>query len=99
MTDPETLASAVSVSPVQEEGQIVGYRVAPGPDRAAFDTFGFQQGDIVTAVNGLALSDASNSIKLYQMMKEATEATFDIQREGGNVTLSVDLIQPLTGCP
>ena len=92
--NPETLASAMSVSPVQEEGQIVGYRVAPGPDRAAFDTFGFQQGDIVTAVNGLALSDASNSIKLYQMMKEATEATFDIQREGGNVTLSVDLSSP-----
>ena len=42
----------------------------------------------------LALSDASNSIKLYQMMKEATEATFDIQREGGNVTPSVDLSSP-----
>lgn len=89
--NPEALASAVSVSPVREEGQIVGYRVAPGQDRAAFDTFGFQEGDIVTAVNGLVLSDASNSIKLYQMMREATEATFDIQREGGNVTLSVNL--------
>ena len=92
--NPETLASAVSVSPVQEGGQIVGYRIAPGKDRAAFDTFGFQQGDIVTAVNGLALSDVSNSIRLYEMMKEATEATFDIQREGGNVTLSVDLSSP-----
>lgn len=92
--NPETLASAVSVSLVQEDGQIVGYRVAPGSDRAAFDTFGFQQGDIVTAVNGLVLSDASNSVKLYQMMKEATEATFDIQRESGNVTLSVDLSSP-----
>lgn len=84
---------------MQEEGQIVGYRVAPGPDRAAFDTFGFQQGDIVTAVNGLALSDASNSIKLYQMMKEATEATFDIRKRGWQRYPQRRFIQPLTGCP
>ena len=48
----------------------------------------------MTAVNGLALSDASNSIKLYQMMKDATLATFDINRDDGSVTISVDLAGP-----
>ena len=92
--NPESLASVVSVSPVREEDRIVGYRIAPGADRAAFDAFGLQRGDIVTAVNGLALSDASNTVKLYQLMKDATDATFDIERDGGTVTVSVDLARP-----
>ena len=91
---PESLASVVSVSPVQEGDRVVGYRIAPGADRVAFDTFGFQPGDIVTAVNGLALSDASNTVKLYQTMKDATQATFDIERDGGTVTVNVDLASP-----
>ena len=58
------------------------------------DNFGFQSGDIVTAVNGLALSDAINTLKLYQTMKDATQASFDIERDGGTVTVSVDLASP-----
>lgn len=91
---PESLASVVSVSPVREGERVVGYRIAPGADRVAFDAFGFQTGDIVTAVNGLALSDASNTVKLYQTMKDATQAAFDIERDGGNVTVNVDLASP-----
>ena len=91
---PESLASVVSVSPVRDGDRMVGYRIAPGADRAAFDTFGFQSGDIVTAVNGLALSDASNTVKLYQTMKDATQASFDIERDGGTVTVNVDLASP-----
>ena len=91
---PESLASVVSISPVREGDRVVGYRIAPGADRAAFDTFGFQSGDIVIAVNGLALSDASNTVKLYQTMKDATQASFDIERDGGTVTVSVDLASP-----
>jgi general secretion pathway protein C len=73
---------------------VIGYRLAPGADRVAFEAFGFQTGDIVTAVNGLALSDASNTVKLYQTMKDATQASFDIERDGGNVTINVDLASP-----
>ena len=91
---PESLASVISVSPVREGDRVVGYRIAPGADRAAFNTFGFQSGDIVTAVNGLALSDASNTVKLYQTMKDATQASFDIERDGGTLTVNVDLASP-----
>ena len=91
---PESLAQVVSIAPVRDSDGIVGYRITPGQDSAAFDAFGFKSGDVVTAVNGLALSDASNSIKLYQMMKDAKLATFDINRDDGVVTISVDLASP-----
>jgi general secretion pathway protein C len=88
---PEALASLLTVSPVQTDGTITGYRISPSKERAAFDALGFQTGDVVTAVNGLSLSDTTNTMKLYTLMKKATEASFDITREGGNVTISVDL--------
>ncbi len=92
--NPESLAAAVTVAPVREGDRIVGYRIAPGADPTAFEVLGFESGDIVTAVNGLALGDASNTIKLYQFMRDADEATFDIKRGGGTVTISVDLASP-----
>jgi general secretion pathway protein C len=85
------LASLLTVSPVQADGAIIGYRISPSKERAAFDALGFKTGDVVTAVNGLSLSDTTNTLKLYTLMKEATEATFDMTREGGNVTINVDL--------
>ena len=88
---PEALASLLTVSPVQSDGAIIGYRISPSKERAAFDALGFKTGDVVTAVNGLSLSDTTNTLKLYTLMKEATEATFDMTREGGNVTINVDL--------
>ena len=91
---PESLARVVSISPVREEGSVSGYRVAPGADRDAFNATGFQSGDVVKAVNGLALSDASNTLKLYQLMKDANQATFELERNGESVTLSVDLASP-----
>ncbi|MEK9988570.1 MAG: type II secretion system protein GspC [Halieaceae bacterium] len=91
---PETLAQVVSIAPVRDGGSVTGYRVMPGADRAAFDATGFKSGDVVTAVNGLALSDASNTLKLYQMMKDADQATFELDRNGESVTLSVDLASP-----
>ncbi len=92
--NPESLADVVSVAPVRSGDRIAGYQIAPGKNREAFDAFGFKSGDIVTAVNGLALSDASNTVKLYQMMKDASEAAFEIERDGGNVTINVDLANP-----
>ena len=91
---PETLTQVVSIAPVREGGSVTGYRVMPGADRAAFDATGFQSGDVVTAVNGLALSDASNTLKLYQLMKDVEQATFELDRNGESVTLSVDLASP-----
>ena len=78
---------------VSNENGIYGYRVAPGTDAKAFETLGFQSGDIVTAVNGLDLGDPANTISLYQTMRDATEATFDIQRGESSLTLSVSLGQ------
>lgn len=89
--DPQSLAGLVSISAVQAEGGLKGYRVAPGKDAAQFTALGFRTGDIVTAVNGYALSDPTNTVRLYQLMRDATGATFEVEREGSPVSISVSL--------
>jgi len=91
--EPESLARTLKVSAVNDENGIYGYRVAPGSDATVFKALGFESGDIVTAVNGLDLSDPANTVSLYQSMRDATEATFELKRGDTMLTLSVSLGQ------
>ena len=90
-SDPQSLAGLVSISAVQSDGGLKGYRVAPGRDAEQFTALGFKSGDIVTAVNGYTLSDPTNTVRLYQLMRDATDATFEIERDGSPVSISVSL--------
>ena len=90
-SDPQSLAGLVSISAVQSDGGLKGYRVAPGRDTAQFTALGFKAGDIVTAVNGYVLSDPTNTVRLYQLMRDATDATFEVERDGSPVSISVSL--------
>lgn len=90
-SDPEMLADLVQVQAVQGPEGLRGYRVAPGKNAQEFMALGFQSGDVVTAVNDLPLSDPGNGVRLYSLMREASEARFTIERDGSEMTLSVDL--------
>ena len=90
-SNPQSLAGLVSISAVQSDGGLKGYRVAPGRDAEQFTALGFKAGDIVTAVNGYTLSDPTNTVRLYQLMRDATDATFEIERDGSPVSISVSL--------
>lgn len=89
--NPQSLSEVVQVAAVRDDNGLRGYRVSPGKNAGQFSAMGFRPGDVVTAVNGLPLSDPANTVRLYQMMREATEATFDIERDGGTTSLSVSL--------
>lgn len=89
--DPQSLAEVVTVSAVRENGELLGYRVAPGKDQAQFAQLGFKPGDMVTSVNGIALNDPANTVRLYQAMRSASEAVFDLERDSQQLTITVSL--------
>ena len=89
--DPGSLADVVRITAVREGGSLRGYRVAPGRESEQFASLGFQPGDLVTSVNGMALDDPANTMRLYQTMRSATEAVFGIERDGRPVQLAVSL--------
>jgi general secretion pathway protein C len=89
--NPQSLARLVQVAAVRDEQGIRGYRVSPGQDAAQFRALGFQPGDVITSVNGLSLSDPANTVRLYQMMRDARDATIEVERNGSTTSLSVSL--------
>ncbi len=89
--NPQSLAEVVSVNAVRENGELLGYRIVPGVKREQFERLGFKAGDLVTSINGIALDDPANTMRLYQTMRNAPEAVFELQRGGAPVTLSVSL--------
>lgn len=92
--NPQSLAQVVNIAAVREEGQLRGYRVSAGRDAEQFAAMGFQSNDIVTGVNGIRLSDPGKAMELYRVMRTAKEASFDVLRDGQEVTLVVGLGEP-----
>lgn len=86
-----TLSEILTITPAQQNGQLVGYRLSPGNRLKDFMQLGFRENDVVTAVNGIALSDAGNLPQLYGLMNSAGDVSFSLLREGQPVTLQVTL--------
>jgi general secretion pathway protein C len=89
--NPQSLADVVSVNAVRDNGELRGYRLSPGKDKAQFAQLGFKAGDLVTSVNGISLDDPANTMRLYQTMRTASEAVFEIERGDQPVSISVSL--------
>lgn len=87
----ESLADVVKVSLKREAGEVVGFEVRPGRDRGVFDAMGLQAGDVVTAVNGTALTDTRVAVDVARGLREARSATLTILRNGQEETLEVSL--------
>ena len=90
-SNPQSLAQVVSITPVREGTELTGYRVRAGRDAEQFKALGFEANDIVTGVNGIRLSDPGKAMELYRVMRTASEASFDVLRNGTEVTLVVGL--------
>lgn len=89
--NPQSLAEVVTVSAVREGSTLQGYRVSPGKDQEQFAQLGFKPGDVITAINGVSLDNPANTMVLYNSMRNAQEAVFELQREDQQHTLSVNL--------
>jgi general secretion pathway protein C len=89
--NPQSLAEVVNVSAVRENGALLGYRVSPGKDQEQFAQLGFKMGDVVTSVNGVSLDNPTNTMVLFNDMRSAKEAVFELKRDGQALTLSVNL--------
>ncbi len=91
MNNPQEAMRLINAQPVMDGGQLKGYRVSPGRDRALFSSVGLRPGDIVTSVNGIALNDMSQMGALFQQLSSAARLDVTIERRGQQTQLSLAL--------
>jgi general secretion pathway protein C len=87
------LTDILRLAPHVQEGQVVGFRVNPGRDRAAFEALGLQPGDVVTDINGTVLDDPSQGLQVFQSLGETTQANVTVLRDGVPQVIVIDTTQ------
>jgi len=80
-------------APHVEAGQIVGFRVTPGPEADVFAGLGLEPGDVVTDINGIQLDDPSRGLQAFEALGESTMANVTILRDGNPQVIVIDTTQ------
>lgn len=81
----------VMPAPASDGSGQIGYHVYPGRNRSVFTQSGLRPGDLVTAINGQDLSDASKSLQLLSQLTSASQVSVTVQRGSQTETLNVNL--------
>ena len=83
-------ANALRIDAHVEQGRTVGFRLNPGTDAAQFRSLGFQPGDVVTEINGIALNDPGLGFQVFEGLGESTVANVTLIRDGTPQVLAID---------
>ena len=94
LQNPESLANLLQGEPYWDNGRLIGYRLRPGRDPRLLAQFGIQNGDVVTAVNGVSVVDAAGRLELLRKLPVATQVNLDLLRDGQPVTISIPVGGP-----
>lgn len=93
LKDPARASDYVRIQPAQVGGQLKGYRVYPGRDRAAFTAAGLRPGDLVTSVNGVQLDDPARALQMLGDLASAGQVNLVVERGGQTQNISINLSQ------
>lgn len=89
------ISDVIRIAPAVDQGQVVGFRVNPGADPAAFAALGLEPGDIVTEVNGTVIDDPNRGLQVFEALGETTMANVTLLRNGAPQAVVIDTTQLL----
>lgn len=87
--NPAQITDIIRPQPVYANGRQMGYRVYPGRDRQKFVELGLRPGDLVTEINGTALTDPAQGQQLLRQITQSDVINLTIQRSGQTETLTL----------
>lgn len=91
LQDPQALAALLQGEPFRQGGRFVGYRVRPGQDASLFAKFGLQNGDVITALNGVSVVNPQGRLELMRTIGSASQVTVDLLRNGARQSISIPI--------
>lgn len=89
--NPAELSKYLNLVPVNAGGRLKGYRVSPQGKSTLFRDAGLQKGDVVTRVNGKAVSDPDLLQGLVQQLGSTDEIVLDLVNGRRRRRLSIHL--------
>ncbi|WP_027858770.1 type II secretion system protein GspC [Marinobacterium jannaschii] len=80
-TNPLRLTRFMNIRPVQKNGKLQGYSINSGQDRRLFQALGLQTGDLISSINGRAVSDMQLP-DVYASLQQQDSVQIEIIRNG-----------------
>lgn len=80
--NPAQFFDYIRITPQNRNGQLVGYRLAPGRDPSVFNQAGLQRNDLAIEINGIPLTDMQQARNVINELRDAKEASLRIERNG-----------------
>ncbi len=76
-----TLFSDARILPKYENGSMVGIQLSAIKSGSMYERFGFQDGDVITELNGIEIDNPAASAKLLSELTQASEFEFTVNGE------------------
>lgn len=89
LENPERLARLARIVPVQDGGSTIGFRLGGIRRDSLIDAVGFQNGDLLTQVNGKALDSVDAMMSLAMSLKTEEKFTIELRRDEKATTLII----------
>ncbi len=77
--------------PYTEQGKTVGFKISEIIPGSIYEKIGLQNGDVIQRVNSQDVDDPSKFFQLYQGLKNESNITIDLLRNGQHQTLNYDI--------
>ncbi|RZM75542.1 type II secretion system protein GspC [Pseudoalteromonas rubra] len=91
LAEPGKLFDYIRISPERRNGQLVGYRLRPGKDPELFKKMGLKNNDLAIAINGFQLTDMKQAMSAMNELRNSTDASITIERDGQTVDVQFSL--------
>lgn len=91
LDDPLSLVGLVNYKPKLVNGEMQGIEISPGKDKRLFTQLGLRRRDVITAINGVSLSNPQDAMSLLSEIQDMQELQVDIQRGNESVNLLLNL--------
>jgi general secretion pathway protein C len=80
------LSRAARIVPEIRDGKAAGFRLFSVQPNGPFGLIGLQNGDVISAINGLEMSSPDQALMVYTKLKSASHLSVGLERNGQKVT-------------
>lgn len=87
---PQLLTQA-RVIPNFTNGRAEGFKVINIAQNSFYDKIGLKNGDVLQKINGIDINEPENFLKVFQQLKDESNITLDLIREGNKTTFKYEI--------
>ena len=85
------LSRAARIVPEMKDGKSNGFRLLSIKPDGPFGVIGLQNGDVISAINGLEMTSPDKALEVYTKLKTANHLSVGLERNGQKVTMDYNI--------